>query len=116
MERSNREIAEAVVVEDIHPLDESDAVDSAGGLNIVSVGPSDMARALGVSGQGEHPKMVETIERVARAVKQAGVARLALPLNHPALPRNAAQLRELGVGYTNCAPSPEVRLLSSMAQ
>ena len=25
-----------------------------------------------------------------------------------------AQLRELGVGYTNCAPSPEVRMLRSM--
>jgi len=42
------------------------------------------------------------------------VARLALPMNHPTLPRNAAQLRELGVGYTNCAPAPEVRMLRSM--
>ena len=39
--------------------------------------------------------------------------RLALPLNHAAFPRNAAQLRELGAGYTNCAPTPEARLLRS---
>ena len=37
-----------------------------------------------------------------------------MPMNHPTLPRNAAQLRELGVGYCNCAPSPEVRILKSM--
>ena len=30
------------------------------------------------------------------------------------LPRNAKQLRDLGVGYCNCAPSPEVRMLKSM--
>jgi hypothetical protein len=35
-------------------------------------------------------------------------------MNHGALPRSAAQLREMGVGYSNCAPSPEVRMLKSM--
>jgi hypothetical protein len=39
--------------------------------------------------------------------------RLALPLNHAAFPRDAAQLKALGAGYTNCAPSPEARLLRS---
>src|SRR5258707_1050393 len=28
--------------------------------------------------------------------------------------REAAQLRDLGAGYTNCAPTPEVRLLQSL--
>jgi hypothetical protein len=30
------------------------------------------------------------------------------------MPRDAAQLKALGVGYCNCAPSPEVRMLRSM--
>ena len=47
-------------------------------------------------------------------MRKGGVARLALPMNHPALPRDAAQLRELGVGHANCAPAPEVRMLRSM--
>jgi hypothetical protein len=34
-------------------------------------------------------------------------------LNHAAFPRDAAQLKALGGGYTNCAPSPEARLLRS---
>src|SRR5881296_662299 len=108
IERSNREITLAVMIEDLPALAEIDAID------IVAVGPSDMSRALGVSGTADHPKLVEVVDRVAEAVRKGGVARLALPMNHPALPRNAAQLRELGVGYCNCAPAPEVRMLRSM--
>jgi hypothetical protein len=37
-------------------------------------------------------------------------------LNHAAFPRNAAQLKELGAGYSNCAPTPESRLLRSMQE
>jgi hypothetical protein len=73
-----------------------------------------MSRALGVGGTSNHPKLVETIHRVADAVRKGGIARLALPMNHPTLPRNAVELKELGVGYCNCAPSPEVRILKSM--
>jgi hypothetical protein len=35
-------------------------------------------------------------------------------MHHAAFPRDAAQLKALGAGYTNCAPSPEARLLQSM--
>src|SRR5438552_13062034 len=114
MERSNREITLAVMVEDLPALGEIDAISSVEGVDIVAVGPSDMSRALGVGGTSDHPKLVETILRVADAVRKGGVARLALPMNHPTLPRNAKQLKELGVGYCNCAPAPEVRILKSM--
>src|SRR5207244_2511045 len=83
-------------------------------VDIVAVAPSDMSRALGVGGTSNHPKLVEVVHRVADAVRKGGIARLALPMNHGALPRNAAELKELGVGYCNCAPSPEVRMLKSM--
>jgi len=114
MERSNQEITLAVMVEDLPALAEIDAIASTEGVDIVAVGPSDMSRALGVGGTSDHPKLVETVHRVADAVRKGGVARLALPMNHATLPRNAAQLKELGVGYCNCAPSPEVRMLKSM--
>jgi len=102
------------MIEDLPALAEIDAIACTEGIDIVAVGPSDMSRALGVSGTADHPKLVEVVHRVAEAVRKGGVARLALPMNHPALPRNAAQLRELGVGYCNCAPAPEVRMLKSM--
>ena len=114
MEQSNREITLAVMVEDLPALEEIDAIASTAGIDIVAVGPSDMSRALGVSGMPDHPKLVDTVQRVADAVRKGGIARLAFPMNHPAMPRDAAQLRALGVGYCNCAPSPEVRMLKSM--
>ena len=39
------------------------------------------------------------------------MAKLALPMNNGVFPRNAKELRELGVAYSNCFPSPEARLL-----
>jgi hypothetical protein len=47
-------------------------------------------------------------------VKASGVTRLALPMGNAVFPRNAAQLRALGVGYANCAPTPEARLLKAL--
>ena len=114
MAQSNREITLAVMVEDLPALEDIDAIAATEGVDIVAVGPSDMSRALGVGGAADHPKLNEVIHRVADAIRKGGVARLALPMNHPAFPRNAAQLRELGVGYCNCAPAPEVRMLRSM--
>jgi 4-hydroxy-2-oxoheptanedioate aldolase len=114
MEQSNSEITLAVMIEDLTALDEIDEIASTEGIDLVVVGPADMSRALGVAGQTDHPRLVETINRVAAAVRKSGVTRLALPMNNPVFPRNAAQLRELGVGYANCSPAPEARLLRSL--
>ncbi len=114
MEQSNREITLAVMIEDRPALDEIDAIASTEGIDLIVVGPSDMSRALGVGGQSDHPLLVETIQRVSEAVRRGGIARLALPMNHPTFARNAAQLKALGCGYANCAPAPEVRMLRSM--
>ncbi len=114
MAQSNREITLAVMIEELSALDEIDAIASTDGIDLIVVGPADMSRALGVTGQTDHPKLVQTINRVAEAVRKSGITRLALPMNHPVFPRNAAQLRELGVGYSNCAPAPEARLLRSL--
>jgi 4-hydroxy-2-oxoheptanedioate aldolase len=114
VERSNREITLAVMIEDLPAVADIDAIASTDGIDIVAVGPSDMSRALGVSGTADHPKLVAVVEKVAAAVRKGGIARLALPMNHAAFPRNAAELKELGVGYCNCAPAPEVRMLKSM--
>lgn len=114
MEQSNREILLAVMIEDLPALEQIDAIAATPGVDIVAVGPSDLARALGVGGTNDHPKLGEAVDRVAAAVRRSGNARLALPMSHPTFPRDAAQLRALGVGYSNCAPAPEVRILRSM--
>jgi 4-hydroxy-2-oxoheptanedioate aldolase len=114
MAQSNREITLAIMIEELSALEEIDEIARTEGVDLVVVGPADMSRALGVPGQTDHPKLVETINRVADAVRRSGVTRLALPLGNAVFPRNAAQLRALGVGYANCAPAPEARLLKSL--
>ena len=82
----------------------------------MAVGPSDLSRSLGVAGHPDHPRLVAAIDRVRAAAAKSAGARLAVPLAHAAFPRDAAQLKALGVGYTNCAPTPETRLLRSMRE
>ena len=115
MTASNKEITLACMIEDVEAIDNIDQIAATEGVDLLAVGPSDLSRSLGVSGQPDHPKLVAAIDRVREAVRKSNVGvRLALPLAHAAYPRNAAQLKELGAGYTNCAPTPEVRLLKSL--
>ncbi|MBV9202721.1 MAG: siderophore biosynthesis protein SbnG [Alphaproteobacteria bacterium] len=114
MTASNREILLACMIEDMAAVERIEEIAAVDGVNLLAVGPSDLSRSLGVSGQPDDPKLVAAIDRVRDAVKKGAGARLALPLGHAAYPRNAAQLRELGAGYTNCAPTPEARLLHSL--
>src|SRR5712671_6635824 len=114
MAQSNREILLACMIEDMEAVERIDEIAAVEGVDLFAVGPSDLSRSLGVSGHPDHPRLVAAIERVREAVAKGAGARLAIPLAHAAFPRNAAQLKELGVGYTNCAPTPEVRLLRSL--
>ena len=116
MQRANEEVLLAVMVEDLAAVEQVEAIAATPGVDLVAVGPSDLSRALGLTGQPEHPRLAESIERIARAVQASGNARLSLPLEHPAFPRGAAELRALGVGYTNCGPPLEVRLLRSLGE
>ena len=116
MAQSNREILLACMIEDVEAIERIDEIAAVEGVDLLAVGPSDLSRSLGVSGHPDHPRLVAAIDRVREAVKKGAGARLALPLNHAAFPRNAAQLKELGAGYTNCAPTPEARLLRSMQE
>src|ERR1700750_1364104 len=105
MAQSNREILLACMIEDMAGGERIDEIAAVEGVDLLAVGPSDLSRSLGVSGQPNHPRLVAAIDRVREAVKNGAGARLALPLNHAAFPRNAAQLRELGAGYAACASS-----------
>src|SRR3984893_10989248 len=114
MAQSNREILLACMIEDMAAVEQIDQIAGGEGVDLLAGGPSDLSGPRGGSGQPDHPRLVAAIARVREAVKKRAGARLALPLNHAAFPRNAAQLRALGAGYTNCAPTPEARLLHSV--
>jgi 2-keto-3-deoxy-L-rhamnonate aldolase RhmA len=116
MAQSNREVLLACMIEDMAAVECINEIAAVEGVDLLAVGPSDLSRSLGVSGTPDHPRLVAAIERVRMAAQHSAGARLALPLDHAAYPRNAAQLKAMGVGYTNCAPTPEARLLKSMRE
>src|SRR5271170_7380489 len=116
MAASNREITLACMIEDMEAVEQIDEIAAVEGVDLLAIGPSDLSRSLGVSGHPDHPKLVAAIDRVREAVRKGAGCRLALPLNHAAFPRNAAELMHLGAGYSNCAPTPEARLLHSMQE
>src|SRR5262249_17791730 len=94
----------------VERIDEIAAVE---GVDLLAVGPSDLSRSLGVSGQPDHPRLVAAIDRIREAVKMGAGGRLRLPLDHVCFPARAAPAKAPRAGYTNCAPSPEARLLRS---
>src|ERR1700739_761681 len=116
MAKSNREILLACMIEDMAAVERIDEIAGVPGVDLLAVRAADLSASLGVSGHPDHPRLVAAIDRVREAVRKGAGARLALPLNHAAFPRNAAQLKELGAGYSNCAPTPEARLLRSLQE
>ncbi len=116
MEQCNREVLLAVMIEDLKALDEIDEIAAIKGVDLIVVGPTDMTRALGITGQPNHPKLVAVMERVAEAVRKSNNARLSLATGYALFPRTIRQLRDMGVSYTNVAPNPDVRLLKSLSQ
>ena len=92
MAQSNREVLLACVTEDMAAVERIDEIAAVEGVDRPAVGPSDLSRSLGVSGQSDHPRLVASIDRVREAVKKGAGTRLALPLTMPpsrAMPRNS---------------------------
>jgi 4-hydroxy-2-oxoheptanedioate aldolase len=115
IETSNREILLGCIIEDVEGLENVEAIAAVEGIDMLSVGPSDLSRSLGVSGRPDHPDLVAAIDRV-RAAARANELHVGLSIEHPAYPRTAAELRSMGVTYSHVAPLPEVHLLNGWRQ
>jgi 4-hydroxy-2-oxoheptanedioate aldolase len=75
-----------VQIEDPETVDEVDAIAAVEGIDCLFVGPGDLAHALGVPGQIEHPDVACAIERVATACHRNGKA-WGLPVTADSAPR-----------------------------
>ena len=113
VQRSNDEVLLAVMVEDQKAIDELDEIAALPGLDLVSVGPTDLSGTLGVTDPRD-PKLRAAVEDIASRIRRAGNARLGFPVNHPACPLSAAELVQLGAGYSNMAPTPTSAVLNAL--
>lgn len=67
-------------------LENIDAIAAVKGVTLFFIGPFDLSADLGYAGQFDHPTVVEAIQRIENAVKQAGkpLATIVLPGQDPA--------------------------------
>jgi len=83
---------------------------SVGGIDAVMVGPSDLSISLGVAGEYEHPKMVETIEAIRDTCDAKGIA----PGIHVRSTKLARFWKDKGMRFLSC--SSETAMLYERAK
>ena len=63
-----------IQIETLESLNHLDDIANIEGVDVLFVGPADMSLALGVFRQFDHPKYIETLEKVRDAARKAGKA------------------------------------------
>jgi 2-dehydro-3-deoxyglucarate aldolase/4-hydroxy-2-oxoheptanedioate aldolase len=70
----NANLMRVVQIESVRAVEALDEILSVPGFDTVMIGPADLSIALGVPGNMEHPKMIETIELIRDACVRHGLA------------------------------------------
>lgn len=112
---SNEEILLAVTIEDARAVESAEALASLDGVDMLFVGPSDLATSMGIF-ENNHPKVRQAVESIAAIVRRVGKAKLGFVLQHSVLNVDVPGLLKLGVSYALCLPGPQGRLLASFRQ
>jgi 4-hydroxy-2-oxoheptanedioate aldolase len=86
MQRANAETFIAIQIERVEAVEEVEKIAAVPGVDVLFVGPADLAQSMGVPGQPDHPRMWEAIQRVAQAANEARI-------HWAILPRDAAYAR-----------------------
>jgi 2-keto-3-deoxy-L-rhamnonate aldolase RhmA len=115
MATSNAEILLSIMVEDRQALDQLEAIAALPGVDLIAIGPYDLAAALGIT-DPKDPRLKTAIEAISARLLKVGKAKMAFPLGIAVYPLTASQLRAMGVAYSNCAPTDLGRLVQSFSQ
>ncbi len=71
-ERANRESFLGIQIETIDAVEHVKEIAQIPDIDLLFVGPADLAQALGLIGEFEHPRCYDTIEYVAKCCREAG--------------------------------------------
>lgn len=72
LRQANEQRFIAIQIEDPEPLEDLEAIVDLPGIDIVFFGPGDFSHGIGVPGQFDHPKVVETRRRIAKVCRARG--------------------------------------------
>jgi 2-keto-3-deoxy-L-rhamnonate aldolase RhmA len=73
IEHQNRETLSVVQFETVRAVEAADELLSLKGFDVMMIGPADLSIALGVPGQFDHPKVIETIDLMIEKCNKYGV-------------------------------------------
>ena len=96
LEQSNSQRFISLQIEDPEPLDELEAIADLEGYDMLFFGPGDFSQGIGAPGQWDHPKLLETRERVAKTALKYG--KFAATTGGLA---NLGQLIDMGYSFIN---------------
>lgn len=100
MEHMNRERMVVLQIETVKAFEAREELLSVAGVDTVMIGPVDLSISLGVPGEFEHPKMLETVEKIVESCVRHGVVPGAQARNI-ALARRWIQMGMLFVGCSS---------------
>ncbi len=113
--QSNDEVVLVVMTEDEKGINDIEKIAALDGVDLVGIGPTDLAETLGVRQPGD-PRLRARVNDIAQRIKAIGKAKLSIPMNHAMLPLGPQELLELGAGYSHVGPPPPAILLRAMRE
>jgi 2-dehydro-3-deoxyglucarate aldolase/4-hydroxy-2-oxoheptanedioate aldolase len=98
--RANEDTFVAIQIEHADAVAEVERIAALPNVDVLFVGPADLAQSMGLAGEWEHPSIWKAIERVAAAARAAGIHWAILPAN-PAYAKRCTDLgcRMLSIGF-----------------
>jgi 2-keto-3-deoxy-L-rhamnonate aldolase RhmA len=112
---SNQEILLTVMTEDLQGINDIEAIAALDGVDLISLGPTDLSAALGIT-DPQDPRLRQTVAELVRKVNQIGKAKVYLPVYHPAFYLTPKDLAQMGVNYTSVAPPPPTIVLKALSE
>jgi 4-hydroxy-2-oxoheptanedioate aldolase len=107
---ANNEIMSVLQIETIEAVNHIDEILTVPGIDMIFVGPNDLASSMGLLGQPGHPRVEEAIQKVLAATKRAKV-----PVGTMGFSPEAAN-RRIEQGFQFIAVASDGSLLSSGAK
>ena len=115
MKTSNEEILLIIMTEDKRGLDELEDIAAIDGVDVISLGPTDISTALGMTDPND-PRLRRTFVDLAARINAVGKAKVYIPVNHSALRLSPRELLDMGVNYTSVAPAPPTIVLNALRE
>jgi 2-dehydro-3-deoxyglucarate aldolase/4-hydroxy-2-oxoheptanedioate aldolase len=81
MRRANAETLVAIQIEHADAVEDVENIAAVPNVDVLFVGPADLAQSMGIPGEWNHPRIWQAIERVARAARGANIHWAILPAN-----------------------------------